>query len=156
MTFLNIIILFSFSFLWQNSWNFKNYITDVITCDCEAYIWMLSKVKAYNWQWSLTFLNNYFFFSFLWYNSWNFRSNITDVITYNYWKVYINCLEHKPGKCIAASQWQKVITDVLIICQLYSIVMGEKHVLNRFVLQAVNYESSQRWRLITVTGYWHS
>ena len=37
----------------------------------------------------------------------------------------------------AAHQWQKGITDILIICQLYSFVVGEWHVLNMFVLQAV-------------------
>ena len=40
-------------------------------------------------------------------------------------------------KVHAASQWQKDITDILIIFQLYS-VTGDRHVLNMFVLQAVN------------------
>ena len=38
----------------------------------------------------------------------------------------------------AACQRQKGINDILIICQLYSFVMGEQDVLNRFVLQAVD------------------
>ena len=38
----------------------------------------------------------------------------------------------------AARQWQKGITDTLIIFQLHSFVMGERHVLNTFVLQAVD------------------
>ena len=37
----------------------------------------------------------------------------------------------------AASKWQKGITDILIICQLYSYVMGERHILHTFVLQVV-------------------
>ena len=46
------------------------------------------------------------------------------------------CLEQKPG--YAAHQWQKGIANILNICQLYSFFMGEQHVLNRFVLQALN------------------
>ena len=38
----------------------------------------------------------------------------------------------------AASQLHKGITDMLIISQLYSFVMGEGHELSTFVLQAVN------------------
>ena len=33
----------------------------------------------------------------------------------------------------------KGITGILIICQLYSFVMGKQDVLTRFVLQAVDY-----------------
>ena len=36
-----------------------------------------------------------------------------------------------------------VTTHILIICQLYSFVMGEEHVLNMFVLQAV-----ELWNMI--------
>ena len=40
----------------------------------------------------------------------------------------------------AARQWQNDIhvTDILNICQLYSFVMGELHIVNRSVLQAVD------------------
>ena len=49
---------------------------------------------------------------------------------------YVKCSGHKPGiKVHAARQWQKGITDILIICQLYSFVIGEWHVLNKLVLQ---------------------
>ena len=37
----------------------------------------------------------------------------------------------------AVSQWEKGITDLLITGQLHSFVMDERHLLNRFVLQAV-------------------
>ena len=43
----------------------------------------------------------------------------------------------------ATRQWQKGITDILIIYQLNSFVMGERHVLNMFVLQA-NYVCIKR------------
>ena len=39
----------------------------------------------------------------------------------------------------AASQWQKGITGILIICHLYSFVMCEQQVLNMFVLQVVQW-----------------
>ena len=32
---------------------------------------------------------------------------------------------------------QQKTTDMMIICQLYSLVMGKGHVLNKFVLQIV-------------------
>ena len=51
--------------------------------------------------------------------------------------MHIDCLEHKGAIMHATSQWQKGITDILIICQLYSFVMGEQHVLSTFVLRAV-------------------
>ena len=38
----------------------------------------------------------------------------------------------------AARHWQNIINDILIICQIYSFLMGELHLLNMFVLQALN------------------
>ena len=37
--------------------------------------------------------------------------------------------------------WQKGITDILIVCQLYSFDMGEQHVLDRLVHQEVYMQS---------------
>ena len=56
----------------------------------------------------------------------------------------------------AACQFQKGITDMLIICQLYSFGMGELHVLNKFVLQAVdimyNINPHQLAKWISISG----
>ena len=40
-------------------------------------------------------------------------------------------------KVHASHRWQKGITDILIIWRFNSFVMGERHVINNFVLQAV-------------------
>ena len=50
----------------------------------------------------------------------------------------LDYLEHKSGKYMLPASEKKGITDLLIICQLYSFVMGELGVLNKLVLQAVN------------------
>ena len=48
-------------------------------------------------------------------------------------------MEHKPGIRHAACRWQKDVSDgdLLIIYQLYFFVMGERHVHDKFVLQAL-------------------
>ena len=53
--------------------------------------------------------------------------------------VLFDCLEHKQVKCIAVhiAGSDKKVTDLLIISQLYSFIMGERHVLIISVLQAV-------------------
>ena len=72
------------------------------------------------------------------------------------WIVY-RLLGAQKCQVLDARQWQKDINDILIICQLYSFVMGERHVFNMFVLQAVekvlelsltNLISINYWRIL--------
>ena len=52
------------------------------------------------------------------------------------------CLEHKNND---ARQWQKGITHIPIVCQLYTSVMDERYGLNMFVLQAVDKIRTEWW-----------
>ena len=54
--------------------------------------------------------------------------------------LYIDCLEHKlANACYPSIPWQKGITDILVICQLYPFGLDGQHVLT-FVLQAIDYD----------------
>ena len=49
--------------------------------------------------------------------------------------MHIDCLEHKPGKFMLPASDKRALRHILIICQLHSFVMGERHVLNKLVLK---------------------